>query len=331
MKAIIPVAGAGTKLRPHTYTQPKALIPIAGKTILSFIVDQLHEAGINEFIFILGYLGEKIQEYVKQTYPTLTCHFVYQNERHGTGHAIELTKNIVGTDEVFVVLGDTICEYDVKEVVQSPYSMLGVKKVDDPRNFGVATINEEEFIEQVVEKPAIPKSNMALVGLYKIKETNFLFECIHHIFTQDIKTQGEYNLTDALDCMIKRGAAFKSFKVKNWFDCGKKESLLESNATLLKKFGGNVAAENHDFEGTIIIPPVSIASGCKITKSIIGPHVAIGANTTIANSIVRDSIIGSYTNLYEVVLDNSLIGSDANVKGLSRSLNIGDNTEIDFG
>lgn len=330
MKAIIPVAGAGTKLRPHTYTQPKALIPIAGKTILSFIVDQLKDAGITEFIFIVGYLGEKIQEYVKQTYPELTTHFVFQNERQGTGHAIELTHNLVGGDEVFVVLGDTICEYDVKEVVNSPYNMLGIKKVDDPRNFGVALVNEEGFIEQVVEKPSIPKSNMALVGLYKIKESQILFECLHHLFIQNIKTYGEYNLTDALDCMIKRGVKFQAFKVKNWFDCGKKESLLESNATLLKKFGGNTSYD-HGYKNTIIIPPVSIAPGCEISNAIIGPHVAIGTNTSITHSIIRDSIIGSYTNLYEVVLDNSLIGSDASVKGLSRSLNIGDNTEIDFG
>jgi len=330
MKAIIPVAGAGAKLRPHTYTQPKALIPIAGKTILSFIVDQLHEAGINEFIFIVGYLGEKIQDYVKQTYPGLKCHFVYQNERQGTGHAIELTRNIVGDDEVFVSLGDTICDYDVKEVLNSPYSMLGVKKVDDPRSFGVAEIDDEKFIDHVVEKPSIPKSNMALVGLYKIKETHFLFECLQHIFTEEIKTYGEYNLTDALDCMIKRGAKFQSFKVKNWFDCGKKETLIESNATLLKKFGGKVH-ESVETENSIIIPPVSIGAGCVLKNSIIGPHVAVGANTNITYSIVRDSIIGSYTTLYEVVVDNSLIGSDASVKGLSRSLNIGDNTEIDFG
>jgi len=330
MKAIIPVAGAGAKLRPHTYTQPKALIPIAGKTILSFIVYQLYDAGIHEFIFIVGYLGEKIQEYVKQTYPDLRCHFVYQNERQGTGHAIELTKNIVGNDEVFVVLGDTICEYDVSAVIASEYSMLGVKKVDDPRNFGVAEIDEDGFISHVIEKPSIPKTNMALVGLYKIKETPILFECVHHLFTQDIKTLGEYNLTDALDCMIKRGAKFKSFKVKNWFDCGKKETLLESNATLLKKFGGQVH-ESVLSQNSIIVPPVSIGPGCVLKNAIIGPHVAIGANTNIQYSIVRDSIIGSYTNLFEVVLDNSLIGSDASVKGLSRSLNIGDNTEIDFG
>lgn len=330
MKAIIPVAGAGTKLRPHTYTQPKALIPIAGKTILSFIVDQLNEAGITEFIFIVGYLGEKIEDYVKQTYPLLTTYFVYQNERQGTGHAIELAKNIVGTDEVFVVLGDTICEYDVKEVVNSPYSMLGIKKVDDPRNFGVASVGEDGCIEQVVEKPAIPKSNMALVGLYKIKETKILFECLHYLHAKEPDPIAGYNLTDALDCMIKRGAKFYSFKVKNWFDCGKKETLLESNAILLKKSGGNVTGK-HNYKDTIIIPPVSIAPGCDISNAIIGPHVAIGANTSIKHSIIRDSIIGSYTSLFEVVLDNSLIGSDASVKGLSRSLNIGDNTEIDFG
>lgn len=330
MKAIIPVAGAGAKLRPHTYTQPKALIPIAGKTILSFIVDQLNAAGISEFIFIVGYLGEKIQEYVKQTYPNLICHFVFQNERQGTGHAVELTQSIVGNDQVFVVLGDTICEYDVSEVIGSEYNMLGVKKVDDPRNFGVAEINENGFIAHVVEKPSIPKSNMALVGLYKIVETSFLFECLHELFKQDIKSYGEYNLTDALDCMIRSGAKFKPFRVKNWFDCGKKETLLESNATLLKKFGGHIN-ESVLSQNSIIIPPVSIGPGCILKNAIIGPHVAVGTNTSIRYSVVRDSIIGSYTNLFEVVLDNSLIGSDASVKGLSRSLNIGDNTEIDFG
>lgn len=330
MKAIIPVAGAGTKLRPLTYTQPKALIPIAGKAILSYIVDQLKDVGINEFIFIVGYFGDKIQDYIKHNYPEIKSYFVYQNERQGTGHAIELTRNIVNHDEVFVALGDTICEYDLHEVMNSPYSMLGVRKVDDPRDFGVAIINEEGFIESVVEKPAIPKSNTALVGLYKIKESSLLYSCLQHLFVQDIKTQGEYNLTDALDCMIQRGAKFKCFKVKNWFDCGKKETLIESNATLLKKSGGNIS-NSHSFNDTIIIPPVSIAQGCQINNSIIGPHVAIGSNTTITNSVVRNSIIGSYTHINQVVLDSSLIGSDANVNGLSKTLNIGDNTEIEFG
>ena len=167
-------------------------------------------------------------------------------------------------------------------------------------------------------------------GQQRVKFHSVATSCLQHLFINNAPEAGVYHLTDAIDCMIQRGAKFQAFKVKNWFDCGKKESLLESNATLLKKFGGNTS-ETHNYPHTIIIPPVSIAPGCEISHSIIGPHVAIGANTHIQHSIVRDSIIGSYTHLFEVVLDNSLIGSDASVKGLSRSLNIGDNTEIDFG
>jgi len=330
MKAIIPVAGAGTKLRPHTYTQPKALIPLAGKTILSIIVDQLREGGINEFVFIIGYLGDKIQDYVKEKYPELNASFVHQSERHGIGHAILLTKNIVGDDEIFVVLGDTICEYDIREMLNSPYSALGVKRVDDPRDFGVVEQGEDGFITRVVEKPQIPKSNLALVGIYLIRETSFLFNCLENNIRNQVMSRGEYSITDAIECMIEHGAKFRSFKVQNWFDCGKKETLLESNATLLKKFGGVISPEHH-FENTIIIPPVSVAEGCDIKNSIIGPNVTIGEKTTINYSIIKNSIIGSFADLYDIVLTNSLIGSDTEVKGESRSLNIGDNTEIDLG
>jgi glucose-1-phosphate thymidylyltransferase len=330
MKAIIPVAGAGTKLRPHTYTQPKALIPLAGQTILGIIVDQLHDSGIDEFIFIIGYLGDKIQDYVEEKYPNLTTHFVVQNERRGIGHAIYLTRDIVAGDEVFIVLGDSICEYDVKDVLASNYSVLGVKKVDDPRDFGVAEINDEGFIQRVVEKPHIPKSNMALVGIYRIKETDILFSCLGENIANKIMSFGEYNLTDALECMIGKGAQIRPYKVQNWFDCGKKDTLLKTNATLLKKFGHNVA-DDRQFENTIIIPPVSIAGGCDISHSIIGPNVAIGENVVINSSVIKDSIIGAYSDLLDIVLTQSLIGSDTEVKGESRSLNIGDNTEIDLG
>jgi glucose-1-phosphate thymidylyltransferase len=329
MKAIIPVAGAGTKLRPNSYTQPKALIPLAGKSVISIIIDQLQQAGINEIIFIVGYLGEKIQDYVKNKYPDLKAHYVHQVDRQGVGHAIRLTKSIVNNEEVFVVLGDTICEYDIKEVVKSPYSMLGVRKVDDPRDFGVAEIDDNCFINHVVEKPQIPKSNMALVGLYKIKESDQMFQCIENNIRQGLRSHGEYSLTDALDCMIQVGVKFKSFKVENWFDCGKKETLLESNATLLKKFASGTKYD--EFENTVIIPPVSIGAGCSIKNSIIGPNVAIGENSKIDYSIVKNSIIGTFSNLFDIVLDDSIIGSDTNLRGETRSLNIGDNTSIDLG
>jgi glucose-1-phosphate thymidylyltransferase len=329
MKAIIPVAGAGTKLRPHSYTQPKALIPLAGKTVLSIIIEQLKEAGVTEFIFIVGYLGEKIHDYVKSKYPDLTTHYVYQVDRQGVGHAIKLARNIVNQDEVMVVLGDTICEYDVAEVVNSPYSMIGVRKVEDPRDFGVAEIEEDGFISHVVEKPQIPKSNMALVGVYKIRESEQMFQCLETNIRQGLRSHGEYSLTDALDCMIKTGIRFQSFRVENWFDCGRKETMLESNAILLKKFAPEIKTE--EFENTVILPPVSIGAGCTIKNSIIGPNVSIGENTTIDYSIVKNSIIGSFSNLFDIVLDDSVIGSDTNLRGETRSLNIGDNTSIDLG
>lgn len=330
MKAIIPVAGAGTKLRPHTYTQPKALIPLAGKTILSIIVDQLKEAGITDFIFIIGYLGEKIQDYVTLKYPELNCSFITQHERFGTGHAIDLAREIVGEEELLIILGDTIADYDLRLVLESPNSMLGVKKVDDPRNFGVAEINEDNLVHRVVEKPSIPKSNMALVGVYKIKETALMFTCIQKLRDNNIRSYNEFSLTDALECMIQQGVKFQAFKVSNWFDCGKKETLLESNAILLKKFGG-IIPEPNNYQNTIFIPPVSIGEGCVIHHSVIGPNVAIGEHSIVNHSIIKDSIIGSYSHLSQIVLNDSLIGSDAEVKGESRKLNIGDNTAIDLG
>lgn len=329
MKAIIPVAGAGTKLRPHSYTQPKALIPLAGKTVLSIIIDQLKEVGINEFVFIVGYLGDKIQDYVKAKHPELKAHYVHQVDRQGVGHAIRLTRSIVNHDEVLVVLGDTICEYNVQEVVDSPYSMIGVRKVEDPREFGVAEIEDDGFISHVVEKPQIPKSNMALVGVYKIKDSDQMFQCLENNIRQGLRSHGEYSLTDALDCMIQMGAKFQSFKVENWFDCGRKETMLESNALLLKKFA--LKTDAAQYENTVIISPVSIGVGCSIKNSIIGPNVSIGENTTIDYSIVKNSIIGSFSNLFDIVLDDSVIGSDTNLRGETRSLNIGDNTSIDLG
>ncbi|HRN73278.1 MAG TPA: sugar phosphate nucleotidyltransferase [Ginsengibacter sp.] len=330
MKAIIPVAGAGTKLRPHTYTQPKALIPLAGKTILSVNIDQLYAAGIHEFVFIIGYLGEKIQDYVRERYPQIQSHFIFQNERKGTAHAVNLTRSIIGDDEVFITLGDTICEYDLRAVLSSEHSMLGVKRVDDPRTFGVAEVNEEDMITRVVEKPSIPKSNLALVGLYKIRDSQRLFACLNTIIKEGIMSHDEFNLTDALQCMIQAGTHFKAFRVENWFDCGRKESLLESNSTLLQKFGGTIS-DSSKFENSIFIPPVSVSEHCDIKNSIIGPHVTIGENTVIHSSIIKDSIIGSFSKLYDVVLDTSLIGSDTEIIGETRSLNVGDNTQIDLG
>jgi glucose-1-phosphate thymidylyltransferase len=331
MKAIIPVAGAGTKLRPHTYTQPKALMPMAGKTILSVIVDDLLQAGIEEYIFIIGYLGDKIQKYITETYPNLQCTFVTQNDRRGTGHAIWLTKDVVKNDEILVVFGDTICDFDIQMVLNSSSSEIGIKRVEDPRNFGVAEVDAQQNVIKVVEKPLIPKSNMAMVGVYKVKETATLFQTLEDYLANDAEVDGEYHFTQALQKMIEQGVPFKAFKVNHWFDCGKKETILETNATLLKSLSEKEHYTVANYPDAVIIPPVNIGKDCVIKNAIIGPSVSIGDNTTITSSIIRNSIIGSYAVLDEVVLKSSIIGSDVYVHGMSQSLNIGDDTDIDLG
>lgn len=331
MKAIIPVAGVGTKLRPHTYTQPKALIPMAGRTILSVIVDALIEGGIDEFIFIIGYLGEKIQDYVKRQYPDMKVVFVNQTSRRGTGHAILLAKDAVGDDEVFIVFGDTICDFDLKTVKEKPVSQIGLMRVDSPGQFGVAEVTEDNQVIRVVEKPKIPKSNLAIVGVYKIIETPILFEELEkYLGDSKVAEDGEYHLTHVIQAMIDRGIRFEGFPVDNWFDCGQKSTLLETNATLLRTANKHAKLETKNYINSVIIPPVNIEKGCLIENSIIGPSVSVGENTQIRSSIVKNSIIGSFAQLEEVVLKKSIIGSDAYVHGLSQSLNIGDNTEIDL-
>ena len=330
MQAIIPVAGAGTRLRPLTYTQPKALIAVAGKPILSFIIDELAENGVDKFVFVVGYLGEKIKEFVEKNYPDLDAKFVQQDKREGLGHAIWMAKDELDLEKELVIhLGDTIIDIDIKQILAEKYSTLCIKKVDDPRTFGVAEIDAEGFIKAVVEKPLIPKSNMALVGFYFIRETRKLFEALDYNIQNNIRNNNEFYLTDVLQKMIKDGVKLRSYKVEQWFDVGKKEILLETNAILLKKLGEKVVNKGVS-ENSIIVPPVQIATGAKIKNSIIGPNVSIGENTEINYSIIKNSIIGSFTKLENVVLHSSLIGSDSCINGLSQSLNIGDNTEIDL-
>jgi glucose-1-phosphate thymidylyltransferase len=329
MKVIIPVAGAGAKLRPFTYTQPKCLIPLAGKTILGFIIDDLLEVGVDEFIFIIGHLGDKIKNFITEKYPHISAKFITQEERSGTGHAVVLAKEFFTNNEPFlIVFGDTICDNQIHKIAASEKNCIGIKKVEDPRNFGVVELDSNNTVVKFAEKPLVPKSNLAMVGIYKIVDTDCLFE----ILTNEISTENiskEYNLTDAFQEMIQKNIKFETVSIENWYDCGRKESLLETNASILKKIEF-ISDEVPFFDNTIIIHPVSIAEGCNIQNSIIGPNVTVGENATIDSSIISDSIIGTYTQLSKVVLQKSLIGSDAFIRGYSQSLNIGDNTEIDL-
>lgn len=329
MKAVIPVAGIGTRLRPHTHTQPKSLIPVAGKPILAHIIDQLVDGGIQDFVFIIGYLGDKVQDYVSKNYPGINASFVMQTTGRGTGHAIWLAKEYISNSPILIVFGDTICEVDWKEVINSERSLLGVKKVEDPRQFGVAEADKEGKIIRLIEKPAIPKSNLALVGIYKIVETNELLSCLNSIIENNIKSQNEFHLTDAMMCMVNNGVSLYTYNVNSWFDCGKKEILLQTNQLLLKR-GGFDKVNPELTSNSIIIPPVFIDKGCKISNSIIGPNVSIGENAVIESSIIKESIIGPFAELNHAVLSHSLIGNDASLHGTVHSLNLGDSAEINF-
>ena len=331
MKAIIPVAGAGLRLRPLTYTQPKPLIPVAGKPILSFIIDQLTELGVDDFVFVIGYLGEKIREYVERTYPELKTAFVTQEDRRGSAHALWLARDLYAdADEIIIFFGDAIIDADLNEFVNSPVSCLGVTTVDTPRQFGIVELDQEGNIRGLIEKPRIPKSNVAMVGCYKVREVEqFIAACAHNL-EHGVMSIGEYPLTDALARMLEWGTRFRTVAVDNWFDCGRREVLLETNAIFLDR-PGFASEDPPPYDNSIIIHPVHIGPDCDLGNSIVGPHVTIGANTVLDHAIVSNSIIGDYARIHDIVLRNSVVGSDASIGGLRQSLNIGDNTEIDFG
>lgn len=330
MKAIIPVAGKGKRLRPLTYTQPKPLIPVAGKPIISFIIEQLIELGVEDFVFIIGYLGDKIREYVEQTYPQLHTVFVTQEDRMGSAHAIWLARDhYADADEIIIFFGDAIIDADLTAFRDSTTSCIGVKVVEDPRKFGVIELDGDGKIRNLVEKPRIPKSNIAMVGCYKVKEVARFIEACSHNLENKIRSIGEYPLTDALLRMLEWGVELQTIPVENWFDCGRREVLLDTNAIFLDR-EGFATDDPPPYDNSIIIHPVHIGQNCELTNSIIGPYVTLGANTKLDHAIVSDSIIGDYATIHDIVLRNSVVGNDASIGGLRQSLNIGDNTEIDF-
>jgi glucose-1-phosphate thymidylyltransferase len=331
VKAIIPVAGAVTRIRPLTYTQPKPLIPVAGKPILSFIIDPLIEQGISEFLFILGYLGEKIKAFVEQKYPDISASFIYQEERLGSAHALWIGKTFFqAADEVIIAFGDTITDVDFSLFMKSSNSCIAIKRVDDPREFGVVEIGNNKLIKKVIEKPSIPISNKAMVGIYRIREVPELIDAIAYNIAHNINTAGEFPLTDAIMRMISNGIPFSAIEVDNWFNCGKKEVLLATNALFLDR-EGYASVDLPPYDNTIIIHPVSIGKKCKLTNSIIGPHVTIGDYVEINQSILSNSIIGNFSKLNEMILKQSIIGNDVSLSSGGQHLNIGDNTEIAFG
>ncbi len=324
MRAIIPVAGLGSRLKPHTYTIPKVLLNVGGKPIIGHIIDKLLDEEINKATFIYGHLGEMIINYVRNSYPQLQADFVEQKELEGLGHAIYTAVPTFDDEEIFIILGDTVFDVNVKEVFKNKVSSLGVKPVEDPRRFGVA-IMQNGFIKELIEKPSTLVSNLALVGLYYISNANSLVQSLTHLVKNDIRTRGEIQLTDALQLMLKAGEKITTFNVDGWYDCGKPETLLATNQFLLKQKGSN--PKLHD---AIIIPPVFIAETATVENSIIGPYATIGEAAHINSAIIKNSIVGEKAEVRNALLENSIIGNNTSIKGSYKRLNTGDSSEIDF-
>ncbi len=326
MKALIPVAGIGTRLRPHTWTVPKALINVAGKTILGHIIDILLEAGIEEYIFVTGHMGDRVREWAEETYD-IPMEWVVQKEMAGLGHAVLQAGNEFAGEPVFVVLGDTIFKADIGGVVERGGNSLGVMEVDDPRRFGVVVVEGEKVVK-LVEKPDQPISHLAIAGLYHITESDLLLASLERLVSEDIRTRGEYQLTDALALMLEGGATFRTFALDAWYDCGVPQTVLETNRALLDTSGGQVAEIG---DRTVIVPPVHIGEGAELTGSVVGPHVTVGAGTAILGSVIRDSIIGRNSVVDGAVVEASIIGDNCSVRGRPLCLNIGDSSIIDRG
>jgi glucose-1-phosphate thymidylyltransferase len=312
LKVIIPAAGVGTRLRPHTYTLPKALLYVAGKPIISHILDDVVPLGASRIVLIVGYKGDLIEEYVRDKYAGLDVEFVRQEERKGIGHAVNLTRKYADTgDPLLIILGDTILKSDLGGVVSSGTNLLGVKEVADPRRFGVCELRNG-LITRLVEKPKDPPSNLALVGLYYFLSSRPLFEALAEQMERDIKNH--------------KGEKFAPYTIEEWFDCGKAETMLETNRRLLEEAGAGAPS----IEGCIVVPPVSIAAGTEIVNSIVGPYVSIAEDAVVRNSIVRDSIVGKGAAVRDCVLEESLVGARAVIQGRFQRVNIGDSSEITF-
>ena len=321
--AVIPVAGAGTRLRPHTHTVPKALLEVAGKPILAHILDQVAETGPERVVLVVGpgAQGRQIRAWAEAR-GGFAFDFAVQDRPLGLGHAVLQAKQAVGNAPVLIVLGDTIAVAALRDLA-SGGSKIGVREVEDPRRFGVANV-EGGRITALVEKPEHPASNLAVVGVYYLENAPLLFRSLEAIEREGKRTKGEIQLTDGLERMIEQGEVLRPFPVEAWYDCGKTETLLETNRALLDRWGKPV-----ERPGVVVLPPVAIDATADVVHSVVGPHVSIGPGARVHRAVVRNSIISQGATVENVLLDLSVVGENAVVRGASQRLNVGDSSEVE--
>lgn len=303
------------------------MLPVAGRAIIGHILADIAALDPEEVRLVVGYRGETLAEYVREEFPDLPVRIVWQQEQLGLGHAVLVGLDEGDHDPVLVVLGDTVFDVDYAAIVASPDHVLGVRPVPDPQRFGIVDVDGRDGrVAQLVEKPTEPKGNLALVGLYYVRDAEKLRAAIASLVTDGARTRGEYQLTDALQRMIDAGERFMPFPIKDWFDCGKPETLLDTNRQLLDRRSSEPSPEAR-IERTTIVPPVSIERGCTVENSVVGPYVSLSRGATVRDTIVRDSIIGREAVVQGVFLERSIIGPGVRTVAAPAILNLGEGSE----
>ena len=324
MKVIIPLAGKGTRLRPHTYITPKPMMKVAGKPVMSYVIDELKKLGnVEQIIYITGHLKEKVEEFARAEIDVPSV-FIEQKVQDGTAGAIALARDYVD-QPVLIIFVDTIFDADLSKVKSvDADGIIWVKEVEDYQRFGVVVTDKDGNMTKIIEKPKTPISKRANIGLYYIRNWKLLFEGIEFVLKQP-KNQGEYFLTDAFQYMIDKGAKIRVIDVEGWYDAGKIDTMIETNLAMLER--GRARRPKNAGDSTII-DPVYIEDNVTLRKSKIGPNVSIGAGSVLDGTEISHSIVGSNAKITKSVLKNSLVGDDAVLEGVKGEVTLGDNSEV---
>ena len=326
MQAILPLAGKGTRLRPHTHTRPKPLLRVANRPVLDYVIRQLEEAGVEEIIGITGHLSDTIERWLEDEHPELSFRAVPQEEQLGTADAIRLAEPYVD-GPVLIVFVDTLFDADLGLIEAMPEvdGIVWAKEVEDYQRFGVIVTDRDGYMRKIVEKPSEPISRLANIGLYYIRDWRLMFEGIGHVMAEPPKL-GEYFLTDAFQYMIDRGDRLFTAEVDHWWDCGKLETILETNRQVLLS---GAATPPSSIEGARVTPPVCVAADAVLEDAEIGPNVSVGRGSTIRGGRLRNCIIGEKSVLEACDLEDSMIGDHVTARGLVGSASAGDHSRID--
>ncbi|MBN1486948.1 MAG: NTP transferase domain-containing protein [Anaerolineae bacterium] len=328
MKLVIPLAGFGTRMRPHTWTRPKPLLPLAGKAMLGHILERFRDLPVEEYVFITGWLGDQVEEYVREHYD-IPAKFVEQKERLGQAHAFWLAREHM-QGPLFTLFVDTLFDdVDFSKLVdnQDLDGVIFTKQVDDPRRFGVVETGADGRATRLIEKPESMDNKDVLIGLYYFREGEKLAAACNNLIERQIQTKGEYYLADAITLMIQEGANFQVRTVGVWEDTGKPETTFITHRYILEHGYDNSAEATRP--GVVIIPPVNIHPEAVVERSVVGPYVSIHKGAKVEDCILRDTVIDEDTEIKAVLLEESLVGRSVKADGRFRRFNVGDHsTEI---